>query len=91
MSYRTKLSLITEKAKKENLPFVKIEVSPNKKKKFRIHLKDGSHVDMGAAGMEDWLDHKDEARRKRFHSRFRNNVGYNSIHSGLYWSARLLW
>jgi hypothetical protein len=68
-----------------------IIISPLKNKKYRVILSDGKKIDYGAAGMEDYLIHKDEERRDRFHKRFKNNKGYNDRNSGLYYSARLLW
>ena len=78
-------------ARELNIPFTKIEVSPLAGKKYRITLQDGSHVDYGAAGMDDYLIHQDDTRRVRFHMRFKDNPGYNDIRSPLYFSARLLW
>lgn len=65
--------------------------SPRKNKKYRAIMKDGSYVDYGAVGMSDYLQHKDEARRMRFHRRFQNNKGYNDPTSGLFFSRHLLW
>jgi hypothetical protein len=65
--------------------------SPRKNKKYRAIMKDGSYVDYGAIGMSDYLIHKDEARRMRFHQRFQNNKGYNDPTSGLFFSRYLLW
>jgi hypothetical protein len=67
---------------------VDIESSPLSKKKYRILLTDGSHVDYGAMSMSDYLIQKDEKRRLRFHQRLLNNKGYNNPQSGLYYSAR---
>jgi hypothetical protein len=65
--------------------------SPRKNKKYRAIMKNGSYVDYGAVGMSDYLQHKDEARRMRFHQRFQNNKGYNDPTSGLFFSRYLLW
>lgn len=79
-------------AKKQKLNFInKIELSPLQNKKYRVYLNDGSHVDYGAFGMEDYLIHKDKIRRERFHNRFHNNKGYNDPKSGLFYSRFLLW
>jgi hypothetical protein len=65
--------------------------SPRKNKKYRAIMKNGNYVDYGAIGMSDYLQHKDEARRMRFHRRFQNNKGYNDPTSGLFFSRHLLW
>jgi hypothetical protein len=79
-------------AKKLGLNFIKdITISSRKDKKYRAHLKDGSYVDYGAVGMSDYLQHKDDKRRTRFHQRFQNNKGYNDPRSGLFYSRYLLW
>jgi hypothetical protein len=77
-----------QKARKLGLIWVvDIQLSPLSKKKYRVYLSDGSHVDYGSFGMSDYLTHKDEKRRSRFHQRFQNNKGYNNPQSGLYYSA----
>ena len=68
-----------------------IVLSPLKKKKYRVYLREGTHIDYGAVGMSDYLIHKDEKRRERFHQRFKNNKGYNDRNSGLFYSRYLLW
>jgi hypothetical protein len=78
-------------AKKYKIPVNKIIISPRKQKKYRIYLDNGEYYDYGAVGMDDYLIHKDDERRLRFHKRFKNNVGYNNPKSGLYYSVRLLW
>lgn len=78
-------------AKKYKIPVNKIIISPRKQKKYRIYLDNGEYYDYGAIGMDDYLIHKDDERRQRFHNRFKNNVGYNNPKSGLYYSVRLLW
>lgn len=86
------LRIQKNKAKKLNLDFVKdIQLSPIKNKKYRVFLIDNSHIDYGSFGMSDYLIHKDENRRTRFHQRFHNNKGYNDPNSGLFYSRLLLW
>ena len=81
-----------KKARDLNLDFIAdIQISPRLNKKYRAILTDGSYVDYGALGMSDYLIHRDENRRNRFHQRFHNNKGYNNPESGLFYSARLLW
>ena len=48
-------------------------------------------IDYGAVGMSNYLIHKDEKRRKRFHQKFKNNNGYNDPNSGLFSSRYLTW
>lgn len=78
-------------AKQKGIVFKDITESPLKSKKYRITLPDGSKIDYGAKGHSDYLLHHDDARRERFHKRFKNNPGYNSKQSPLYYSSRLLW
>lgn len=42
---------------------VDVQLSPLSKKKYRVNLSGGSHVDYGAMSMSDYLIHKDEKRR----------------------------
>jgi hypothetical protein len=78
-------------AKKYKIPVNKIIISPRKQKKYRIYLDNGEYYDYGAIGMDDYLIHKDDERRRRFHNRFKNNVGYNNPKSPLFYSVKLLW
>ncbi len=80
-----------KKAKELGIAFANISVSPIKNKKYRITLPDGTKIDYGAFGMEDYLIHKDKKRRELFHKRFRNNRGYDNPASPLYYSRLLLW
>lgn len=63
---------------------IRWEASPNRQKKYRVYLSDGSHRDFGAAGYQQYKDstplriyassdHLDESRRLRYHSRHRVN------------------
>lgn len=76
-------------------PDAVITKSPFSTKKYRITLPvpggEPKTIDYGRRGYSDFLMHRDEDRRFRFHSRFRHNVGYNDPNSPLFWSARLLW
>jgi hypothetical protein len=79
-------------AKRLGLWFIEdITVSPVKKKKYRVHLINGRHVDYGLYGMEDYLQHKDKERRKRFHDRWKNNPHINDIYSPVFYITRLNW
>lgn len=97
-----KLSLIRRKVR--SLPFnwstiksITINPSNIKGKKYTaiIELESGKKylTHFGAQGMEDYLDHKDKARRDNFRSRFgrlyeKNKSNYRS---GLAFSYPLLW
>ena len=50
-------------------------------KKYRVIFKYGSHLDYDAAGISDYLIHRDQKRRERFHACFKNNKGYNDKRS----------
>ena len=79
-------------AQKLGLNFIEfIEVSPLKLKKYRVFLTDGSHVDYGHVDYEDYLQHKDETRRRRFMARWMNNPNINNIHSPVFYITRLTW
>jgi len=85
------LPLIRHIARKKKIPFKAIALSDKSDKKYMITLLNDKIVHFGAANMEDYIMHQDEARRKRFHDRFKNNKGYDNPESGLFYSARLLW
>lgn len=78
-------------AKNLNLPAKKIELSNRKDKKYVVETLEGKKIHYGALGVDDFLIHQDEERRKRFHNRFRNNPSKDDPSSGLFWSSRLLW
>jgi hypothetical protein len=86
----SKLQKVRTIAKKKNIKN-EINISTRKNKKFMVRSPKGKLLHFGALGMEDFLDHKDEERKKRFHARFRSNSGYDNPESGLYYSVRLLW
>lgn len=67
-----------------------IKLSSRKDKKYMINVNNKT-IHFGARGMSDFIEHKDEQRKKNFHSRFRNNKGYSDKESGLYYSRMLLW
>lgn len=87
----TNIQKVKEIAKRAGIDFEDITPSPNKQKKYRIYIRGQSPVDFGATGYSDFLIHKDEERRQRFHNRFKNNPSINNPTSGLYYSARILW
>jgi len=78
-------------AKSKRMQFKDIIVSPLPAKKYRILFNDGTHIDFGSRAHSDFLQHRDEDRRQRFHNRFKSNKGLNDKTSALYFSSRLLW
>jgi len=86
------LLLQKKRAKQLGLDFITdIQISPSPIHKYQVILNNGKKINYGSFGMSDYLIHKDENRRNRFHQRFHNNKGYNDPNSGLFYSARLLW
>lgn len=78
-------------AKKLNIPVKDIIISPIKKKKYRIILKDNSYIDYGHVDYEDFLQHKDQERRKKFLKRWSNNKNINNPNSPVFYITRLNW
>jgi len=85
----SKLDKVKAKAKSLGISG-KITISTRKEKKYAIENQHGK-IHFGAKGMKDFLDHNDSKRKERFHSRFKNNKGYNDKNSGLFYSRKLLW
>lgn len=71
----------------------KILLSWKPNKKFVIITSSGNKkpIHFGSSKMSDFLSHSDEKRKENFHSRFKNNKGYDNPNSGLYYSRHLLW
>lgn len=74
-----------------------IKESNQKNKKYMITLNDGSVIHFGAKGYEDYLDHKDEERRKRYLARAtkikdgKGQLTVNDRHSPNFYAVHLLW
>ena len=70
-----------------------LQKSPLSKKKFRINLDDGRHVDFGAVGYSDFTKHKDPARMRLYVIRHqsREKWGKNGIDTAGFWSRWILW
>ena len=68
-----------------------LERSPNAKKKFRVYLPDGKHVDFGAAGYQDYTTHKDSNRKKLYIIRHRKREDWTDPHTAGFWSRYILW
>ncbi len=67
-----------------------LEKSPLKDKKYRITMTDHHH-DFGAKDSETFVNHKDKTKKKNWEARHKVNPNYNSKHSGIYHSRKLLW
>jgi hypothetical protein len=97
MNYQTKLWQIRRIARSKDVPFSKIDVSPDPKKKFRIYLNDGTHVDFGARGSITYLEGASEAKRRAYrarHSQIYLKDGKRAIdvkYSPAWLSWNLLW
>ena len=64
--------------------------SPVKGKRFRIQMTDHHH-DFGSDIGKTFIDHKDKNLKKAWEARHKNDKNYNSKHSGIYHSRKLLW
>lgn len=78
-------------AKRLSIPFIDIVMSPLKTKKYRIYLKDGAVIDFGHIDYEDYLEHNDDERRRKFFARFQNNKNIDNMHSAVFYITRLTW
>ena len=86
------LPLQMQRAKELGMNWVAdIQLSPLSKKKYRVILSDGSHVDYGNINYEDFLIHGDPERRRRFLARWSHHPNFNNIHSPVYYIVRLNW
>jgi len=75
--------VILEKSKKPNKRFsVKMKGFPN--------MKDHSH-EFGAKDGRTFIDSRTIKEKKAWEARHKDDKGYNSIHSGIYYSKNLLW
>jgi len=73
-----------------------LEKSNRKGKRFKASMKgfDGmkSHSHHFASDVgKTFIDHKDEKKKKAWEARHRKDKGYNNIHSGIFFSRKLLW
>ena len=67
--------------------------SDKPEKKYYIITKDNKRVYFGAAGMSDFLHHKNEERKNRYILRHEKNENWtkSGIDSAGFWSRWLLW
>lgn len=70
---------------------VKLSYSPLAKKKYRVVFPDGSKVDFGAKGYEDYTTHKDPKRKENYLARHAKRENWLDIHTAGFWSKWLLW
>ena len=59
-------------------------------KKFHTY-HDGKKIAFGDRRFDDYLIHKNEARRELFHLRFKSSPFYNDKNSALYYAQKILW
>ena len=70
---------------------LRVERSPNPKKKWRAFFDNGKHTDFGAAGMDDYTQHHDEERRGRYIKRHLRDLRTGDPTRGGFLSMFLLW
>lgn len=72
---------------------VLLKKSPNKNKKWRVTLPNGSHVNFGASGYQDYTMHHDPKRKELYKIRHkaRENWTMEGINKAGFWSRWLLW
>ena len=67
-----------------------LKKSNRKGKRFEIIMADHSHH-FGSDVGKTFIDHKDEKKKENWIARHKNDKNYNSKHSGIYHSRKLLW
>lgn len=96
MKEEDKLKLVRSKAKKLGLQGT-IEISKSKNKKFTYIKPNGKKVNFGDSRYEDYLDHQDSERRRRYRARAGNillkdgSKAVDVYESPNYLSYNLLW
>ena len=79
--------------------FIKlVKLGQGEVKKYRAVFRNRKtgrekNIKFGRAGMDDYLGHKDDERKKRFLSRFNKTIkkNINNPLSPMWWSTYLLW
>lgn len=61
------------------------------KHKYYILTATGRKISFGAAGMSDFTQHKDEARKNRYIQRHQKNESWSNKDTAGFWSRWLLW
>ncbi len=64
--------------------------SNRKGKRFEIIMEDHSHSFASDVG-KTFIDHKDQKKKDAWIQRHKGDKNYNSKHSGIYHSRKLLW
>lgn len=91
-----KLDIVKKKAEKLGLKGI-IKTSDRKDKKYVYISPDGKKKHFGSRGMQDYIDHRDNNRRKAYrkrHSAIKTKSGKRAIdikNSPAYLSYNLLW
>ncbi len=67
-----------------------LKKSNRKGKRFEIIMDDHSHHFASDVG-KTFIDHKDEKKKDAWIQRHKGDKNYNSKHSGIYHSRKLLW
>ena len=97
MKATDKLARVRRRARALGLAFEAIDVSSRRSSKFVVTLPSGRRVHFGQSGAEDFLDHKDADRRRRYLARAsgirdgRGRLTKDTPTSANFWSIRLLW
>ena len=79
-----------------NLSRMRLDISPNPKKKLRATFNDGTHTDFGARGYKDYIQYSEtepeiaEERKRLYHIRHRKDLNGEPQSPGVL-SAYLLW
>jgi len=73
-------------------PIYILSKSKIKGKRFRITMEDHHH-DFGSFPFKSgtFIDHQDEKKKTAWIARHKNDKNYNSKHSAIYHSRKLLW
>jgi len=69
-----------------------LKKSNRKGKRYMITMPDFGHSHhFGSDVGQTFIDHKDEKKKSAWVARHKNDKNYNSKHSGIYHSRKLLW
>lgn len=91
------LNKIKKRLKKLKVPFVSVEMSTVKGKRFKITMKDGTVVHFGSPEGETFLDKVDEAKQRAYIARasaqkYKDGTRYiDKLYSPSWFSFRILW
>lgn len=71
-----------------------LSASPNKTKKYKVVVTDGTKtktIHFGAAGYEDYTIHKDDERKARYINRHRATENWRDPFTAGFWALNALW